>query len=212
MEKFNPQLNNTTNFNINKELSLLESDIFNCSLSNTIESNKNTKKYFIENTLSLESISLNKLNNLKSKMNLLFEESFNKRTCYCLLGISENGENIGLSPADESQTLKVIELVCQELNAQFTVTEEKAGLKGKIIELLIEKIGSNSCSKPEIKVGLFGEDSSGKSTLIGVIVNGSLDDGNGSARSNIFRYQHELFSGKTSTLSHYVSIFILYFL
>jgi elongation factor 1-alpha len=176
-------------------------------LNNNTDTTKTSKKYFVENSLSLESISLNKLNNLKSKMCLLFDESFNKKTCYCLLGISENGENIGLSPADESQTLKVIELICQELNAQFTVTEEKAGLKGKIIELLIEKIGSNSNSKPEIKVGLFGEDSCGKSTLIGVIVNGCLDDGNGSARSNIFRYQHELFSGKTSTLSHYVSSF-----
>jgi hypothetical protein len=56
----------------------------------------------------------------------------------------------------------------------------------------------------EIKIGLFGEESSGKSTLVGVLVNGKLDNGDGSARVNIFRYPHEATSGKTTSISHQI--------
>lgn len=203
MEKITTNLDE--NFNINKELLLLSNTIGNFHLAfNQDEKIEPKKRYFIENCLKQEELDEFKIKSIRSKMEILFGESENKRTCYCLLGIDQDGNYIGLDHTEELQTLRVIELICNELNAQFTVIEEKAGLKGKIIELVIEKAAVNPI-KPEIKIGLFGEESSGKSTLIGVLVNGILDDGMGLARSNIFRYQHELDSGKTSNLSQYVS-------
>lgn len=40
----------------------------------------------------------------------------------------------------------------------------------------------------------------GKSTMLGVLVKGDLDDGRGKARVNLFRHKHELESGRTSSV------------
>src|ERR1700710_143270 len=40
----------------------------------------------------------------------------------------------------------------------------------------------------------------GKSTLLGVLVKGGLDDGRGKARVNLFRHKHEIESGRTSSV------------
>lgn len=41
---------------------------------------------------------------------------------------------------------------------------------------------------------------SGKSTMLGVLVKGGLDDGRGLARVNLFRHKHELETGRTSSV------------
>lgn len=52
---------------------------------------------------------------------------------------------------------------------------------------------------------LLGNVDSGKTTLLGVLVSGELDDGNGYARSKIVKLKHEIESGKTSSHSpHYI--------
>ena len=45
-----------------------------------------------------------------------------------------------------------------------------------------------------------GNVDAGKSTLLGVLTKGGLDDGRGKARVNLFRHQHEKESGRTSSV------------
>lgn len=40
----------------------------------------------------------------------------------------------------------------------------------------------------------------GKSTLLGVLTKGTLDDGRGKSRVNLFRHKHEIESGRTSSV------------
>jgi hypothetical protein len=40
----------------------------------------------------------------------------------------------------------------------------------------------------------------GKSTMLGVLVKGGLDDGRGKARVNLFRHKHEIETGRTSSV------------
>lgn len=42
---------------------------------------------------------------------------------------------------------------------------------------------------------------SGKSTLLGVLTQGELDNGRGRARLNLFRHLHEIQTGRTSSIS-----------
>ena len=42
----------------------------------------------------------------------------------------------------------------------------------------------------------------GKSTLLGVLTQGQLDNGRGRARLNMFRHLHEIQTGRTSSISH----------
>jgi GTPase len=46
----------------------------------------------------------------------------------------------------------------------------------------------------------YGKVDAGKSTMLGVLVKGGLDDGRGKARVNLFRHKHEVESGRTSSV------------
>jgi len=48
---------------------------------------------------------------------------------------------------------------------------------------------------------VLGNVDSGKSTLLGVLTQGELDNGRGRARLNLFRHLHEIQSGRTSSIS-----------
>lgn len=48
---------------------------------------------------------------------------------------------------------------------------------------------------------MLGNVDSGKSTLLGVLTQGELDNGRGRARLNLFRHLHEIQSGRTSSIS-----------
>ncbi|KAK3615109.1 GTP-binding protein 1, partial [Elasticomyces elasticus] len=49
-------------------------------------------------------------------------------------------------------------------------------------------------------VAVVGNVDAGKSTLLGVLVKGGLDDGRGKMRVNLFRHKHEIESGRTSSV------------
>jgi elongation factor 1-alpha len=50
-------------------------------------------------------------------------------------------------------------------------------------------------------IAIAGSVDSGKSSFIGVLISGKLDDGNGSARKLVATHEHEVKSGKTSSIS-----------
>lgn len=52
----------------------------------------------------------------------------------------------------------------------------------------------------ELRVAVVGNVDAGKSTMLGVLVKGNLDDGRGKARVNLFRHKHEIESGRTSSV------------
>ena len=54
----------------------------------------------------------------------------------------------------------------------------------------------------DIRVGCTGNADVGKSTLLGVLSHGDLDNGRGKARLNMFRHLHEIQTGRTSSISH----------
>ena len=51
-------------------------------------------------------------------------------------------------------------------------------------------------------MAVLGNVDVGKSTLVGVLTQGELDNGRGRARLNLFRHLHEIESGRTSSISH----------
>ncbi len=53
----------------------------------------------------------------------------------------------------------------------------------------------------EIGIVVCGPVDAGKSSLVGVLTTGELDDGRGKARKSVFHHRHELDSGRTSAIS-----------
>jgi elongation factor 1-alpha len=55
-----------------------------------------------------------------------------------------------------------------------------------------------------IRVAVVGNVDSGKSTLIGCLVSGIMDNGRGEARARVTRHNHELISGRTSSIGSHL--------
>ena len=53
-----------------------------------------------------------------------------------------------------------------------------------------------------MKIAVIGNVDSGKSTLVGVLTKGELDDGRGATRLKVFNYAHEVENGRTSSIAH----------
>lgn len=55
---------------------------------------------------------------------------------------------------------------------------------------------------PLCRVAVVGNVDAGKSTLLGVLTHGELDNGRGTARQRLFRHKHEMESGRTSSVGN----------
>eukprot|EP00434_Breviolum_minutum_P037269 symbB.v1.2.033042.t1/scaffold4051.1/size47670/3 len=53
----------------------------------------------------------------------------------------------------------------------------------------------------DVTVAVIGNVDSGKSTLVGVLTKGGLDDGRGLARAKVFNFSHEAANGRTSSIA-----------
>lgn len=62
---------------------------------------------------------------------------------------------------------------------------------------------------PEVRCAVVGNVDSGKSTTLGVLSRGALDDGRGRARVGLFRHKHEVESGRTSSVGMEVIVYCL---
>ncbi len=60
---------------------------------------------------------------------------------------------------------------------------------------------TNDLEMNDTRVAVIGNVDSGKSTIIGVLTSGSLDNGRGQARSYVMKHRHELDNGRTSAVT-----------
>lgn len=200
------QPNNTT-LNMLDDLSCIEKEI--CRF-NVADKTPQEKSYYVEFYLSKNNLyDEEKGKYLRNKLEKTLEKG--NGAAYILLGVNDNGESVGIGKLEEAESFEVLDLLSIEMKLKYSIVKSIDATKGKLIEILVMNIAGSSDIinyKPEIRIGMFGDEGVGKSTLIGVLVDGVLDDGNGLSRSNIFRFQHEQYSGKTSNFSHYVSDYL----
>lgn len=68
------------------------------------------------------------------------------------------------------------------------------------ISLLLRLPPPSVSLTPEVRCAVVGNVDSGKSTTLGVLTRGALDDGRGRARVSLFRHKHEIETGRTSSV------------
>lgn len=71
-----------------------------------------------------------------------------------------------------------------------------------VAEVLIRKTTEEGYV--ELRLGIAGNVDAGKSTLLGVLTKGALDDGRGKARTAVFNHAHELLTGRTSSVGQQI--------
>lgn len=123
--------------------------------------------------------------------------------CFYTLGIQDDGTMIGLNEVERKDSEDVLYKVCQ-LNDYFMQLVSKTNITPckTVYEYSIRE--NNSCEYIDIKTALAGNVDSGKSTLLSVLIHGCNDNGRGQARLNIFNYNHEVSSGRTSSIAQHI--------
>ncbi|XP_041640374.1 GTP-binding protein 2b isoform X1 [Cheilinus undulatus] len=122
------------------------------------------------------------------------------------IGVEDNGLLVGLTEADMRASLKTLKRMAEKVGADITLLREREvdydsdRNTRKIAEVLVRKVPDDQ-QFLDLRVAVLGNVDSGKSTLLGVLTQGELDNGRGRARLNLFRHLHEIQTGRTSSIS-----------
>merc|ERR1719495_1024361 len=121
------------------------------------------------------------------------------------IGVEDNGLMTGLCDEDMDSSLDTLREMARRLGATIEVLRDRVVVTENgprlVAEILVRKVPDDQqCI--ELRVCVLGSADVGKSTLLGVLTQGELDNGRGAARLNMFRHLHEIQSGRTSSISH----------
>lgn len=128
------------------------------------------------------------------------------------LGIEDNGDSMNLERSEWDKALERLQeaadtipahcrvLLTYNVNGPEEAKTRIERMKGCCGKVLIRQVPERVEEVIETRIAVVGNVDAGKSTLLGVLVKGSLDDGRGKARVNLFRHKHEIESGRTSSV------------
>lgn len=121
------------------------------------------------------------------------------------VGVEDGGHLAGLSDTELTASMNTLKAMADALDASIVVLTERdvtprgSTVRRRAIEVLVRRV-PESQQFIELRLAILGGVDVGKSTMCGVLTQGMLDDGQGSARQNLFRYLHEVQTGKTSSI------------
>lgn len=146
-----------------------------------------------------------RIEKLCTQMRFRLEEG--QGEAYYVVGLDDNGDPFGVTQDEYEKSKATLETVADKngyvLRELYSVpVESKPGRS--MHEFIVRENTYASSEYEEIRVAIAGNVDSSKSTTVGVLTSGEPDDGRGSARLKVFNYQHEVKSGRTSSISHQI--------
>jgi elongation factor 1-alpha len=115
------------------------------------------------------------------------------------IGVHDDGHLIGLPDAEYDESIFVLETIAQEVGAEILELEKHPANHGSVAKVQIGKSQKNK--KEHLLVGVAGHVDHGKSTLVGTLTTGSLDNGSGLTRIFLDVQKHEIERGLSADLS-----------
>ncbi|KAH8696194.1 putative GTP binding protein [Talaromyces proteolyticus] len=128
------------------------------------------------------------------------------------LGLEDTGDSMGFDSSQWNTAFERLEEAANTIPARCRILltynvggpqEAQASaekVKGCFGKIMIRQVPERVEEVIETRIAVVGNVDAGKSTLLGVLVKGNLDDGRGKARVNLFRHKHEIESGRTSSV------------
>jgi len=117
------------------------------------------------------------------------------------IGAGEGGVESGLNEEDYKASLATLQSIAATLEADCVLLRERTTECGIAGQYLL-RIRADQEDFVEIRVAVVGNVDAGKSTLLGVLTHGDLDNGRGLARQKLFRHKHEIETGRTSSVGN----------
>ena len=116
------------------------------------------------------------------------------------LGVGEDTE--GLTEEEMAASVATLRSIADILESDCNQLRVKPCEAGKTTEQWLVRKKADTRDFMEIRVAVVGNVDAGKSTLLGVLTHGELDNGRGFARLKLFRHKHEAESGRTSSVGN----------
>ncbi|GFR11855.1 GTP-binding protein 1 [Trichonephila clavata] len=116
------------------------------------------------------------------------------------VGTGDDGSS-GLSDEEMEASVATLESMATTLEADCVLLRKHKVEQGQVSEYLVRKRAKDN-DFVEVRVAVIGNVDAGKSTLLGVLTHGELDNGRGFARQKLFRHKHEMESGRTSSVGN----------
>lgn len=125
-------------------------------------------------------------------------------TAFYELGVRDNGELFGLDESAMLCSLCSLARMCRVVHTEMALSTFRRGRDAahRAVRVQVSRVLQHTNTK-RLRVSVIGDFESGKSTLVGVLTRGCLDDGNGLARMQVCRHRHELENGRTSSVSEH---------
>lgn len=118
-----------------------------------------------------------------------------------VVGVGSDGDDYGLNESDMQASVATIKSMSEQIEADLILLRERTETGGQVRDYLIRRrVGEADFL--EVRVAVVGNVDAGKSTLLGVLTHGELDNGRGFARQKLFRHKHEMESGRTSSVGN----------
>uniref|UniRef100_A0A673YEI1 GTP-binding protein 1 n=1 Tax=Salmo trutta TaxID=8032 RepID=A0A673YEI1_SALTR len=113
-----------------------------------------------------------------------------------VVGMGSDGGDYGLDEGDMEASVATVQSLCEQTESELILLRERIEAGGQVRDYLIRRrvVGG--------RVAVVGNVDAGKSTLLGVLTHGELDNGRGFARQKLFRHKHEMESGRTSSVGN----------
>ncbi len=115
-----------------------------------------------------------------------------------VVGVSDSGELKGISEERFRETLHVLKKLACEVGAEVSSVEKYRLDEGVVGIVEVQKAGRG---KEHILIGTAGHVDHGKSTLVGCLLTGKADDGDGATRIYLDVLKHEIERGLSADLS-----------
>lgn len=149
----------------------------------------------------LKLVDINSIDNIATQMRYRLDEGCGE--AIYTIGVTDSGGVIGLTDAQYKITYDILCQVAKKNNYSISMISAHTVDKDRTMyEFLIRE--KNHLRYIDIRVACTGQVDAGKSSLLGVLLTGKNDDGRGSARLNVFNFQHEVKSGRTSSVAHHI--------
>ena len=111
-------------------------------------------------------------------------------------------DRFGLDADEFMASIATLQSVAATLNADCVILREKLIEDGRKAAQCLVRQKADEKDFMEIRCAVVGNVDAGKSTLLGVLTHGQLDNGRGLARQKLFRHKHEAESGRTSSVGN----------
>lgn len=125
------------------------------------------------------------------------------------IGIGEDASDSGLDLEEYAASLATLQSLATTLNADCVELRKRRGEGGSTVGQYLIRQKVDETDFMEIRVAVVGNVDAGKSTLLGVLTHGELDNGRGYARQRLFRHKHEMESGRTSSVGNDILVSLL---